>query len=95
MKSFFPYPGSVVDLLLRCLQWDSVFPRLSCGCLIGCTCLTVGWCLTDVFVVLATAFAQSVRCAAKGCGVCYHALMLFNMLFALAMVSSTCIVLGI
>ena len=80
----FPYPGSVVDLLLPCLRWDSVFPRLSCGCLIGC--ITDRWLVFDLcFVVLATVFAQSVCCVAKGCDVVLPRPGVYNVLFVLAM----------
>ena len=63
-------------------------------CLV-CTCLTVECCLAGVFVMLATAVAPDVLLLPRVVMLCSPALVLFNVLFDLAMVSTICIVLGL
>ena len=66
-------------------------PRLSCGCLFVCLYLFDHW------IVLGMCFGCVSHCCCPGRVVvlprfvmCLHALVLFNVLFVLAMVSTTC-----
>ena len=90
-----PYPGSVVDgrFAAALFAVEHYSPPPSIVWLFVWFVLV--WPSGDVWPVLATVVVQDMLLLPRFVMVCYHALVLFNVLFDLAMVSTTFIVLGL